>query len=369
MNYLSKLCRTTQPYVAGEQPQDKKYVKLNTNESPYPPCKGVEEFVKNFDVDRLKLYPDPQNTALAEAIAKKHGLKKENVFIGNGSDEVLAMCFPTFFDRDGDGVAYADVTYSFYKVWANAYEIPSVVIPLSEDFKVDVSGFKQAKCQGMIICNPNAPTGLIVNRLDLISIIEANPEKLIIIDEAYADFCNCSMANYVSKYPNLLIVRTFSKSYSLAGARCGYAIGDATLISGLKTIKDSFNSYTVNALTEGIAVRALKDTGYFNSCVDKIIATRDATADELRGLGFEVLQSSTNFLFAKHCERPASEIYYQLKKSGVLVRHFSTRRINNYLRITVGSPEEMEKLVATLKKILSRSPLTRKKNREEFRQN
>ncbi|MDE6275416.1 MAG: histidinol-phosphate transaminase [Clostridia bacterium] len=352
MNYLSKICRTTQPYVAGEQPQDKKYVKLNTNENPYPPCKGVDEFVKSFDVDKLKLYPDPQNTALAKAIAKKHGLEVENVFIGNGSDEVLAMCFPTFFDKDGDGVAYADVTYSFYKVWAKVNEIPSVVIPLSDDFKLDVSSFKQAKCQGMIICNPNAPTGLIVNRLDLMAIIEANPEKIIIIDEAYADFCNCSMANYVRKYPNLLIVRSFSKSYSLAGARCGYAIGDAALINGLKTIKDSYNSYTVNALTEGIAVRALKDTKYFSSCVDKIVATRDSVADELRGLGFEVLQSNANFLFAKHSERPASEIYYQLKKKGVLVRHFNSARVDNYLRITVGSSEEMASLVSALEKIL-----------------
>ena len=264
--------------------------------------------------------------------------------------------FPYVFDRDGDGVAYADVTYSFYKVWAKVYEIPSQVIPLMDDFKLDVSQFKQAKCQGMIICNPNAPTGLIVNRLDLIAIIEANPEKIIIIDEAYADFCNCSMANYVSKYPNLLIVRTFSKSYSLAGARCGYAIGDTALINGLKTIKDSFNSYTVNTLTEGIAVRALQDTEYFNSCVDKIIETRDKFADKLRGLGFEVLQSSTNFLFVRHNERPASEIYYQLKENGVLVRHFSMGRIDNYLRITVGSPKEMASLVSALKDILSTEP-------------
>lgn len=352
MNYLSKICRTTQPYVAGEQPQDKNYVKLNTNENPFPPSKKVEDFVRNFDVDKLKLYPDPQNSALAEAIAKKHGLDKSNVFIGNGSDEVLALCFPTFFDTNGDGVAYADVTYSFYKVWAKVFGIPSVVIPLSDDFKLDVSSFKQAKCQGMIICNPNAPTGLIVNRLDLRTIIEANPEKVIIIDEAYADFCNCTMANYVKKYPNLLIVRTFSKSYSLAGARCGYAIGDATLINGLKTMKDSFNSYTVNRFTEGMAVCALKDNAYFNACIDKIVETRDSVADELRRLDFEVLQSNANFLFAKHSERPASEIYYQLKKKGVLVRHFNSARIDNYLRITVGSPEEMQSLIFALEKIL-----------------
>ena len=205
----------------------------------------------------------------------------------------------------------------------------------------------------MIICNPNAPTGQIINRLDLMSIIEANPEKIIIIDEAYADFCNCSMANYVSKYPNLLIVRTFSKSYSLAGARCGYALGDAALINGLKTIKDSFNSYTVDALTEGIAAKALQDTQYFSSCVDKIIATRDEYADELRKIGFDVLQSNANFLFAKHNDRPASEIYYQLKNNGVLVRHFNAPRIDNYLRITVGTPEQMQSLVDALKALLN----------------
>lgn len=353
MNYLSKVCRTTQPYMAGEQPQDKRYVKLNTNENPYPPCEGVSEFIRDFDAKRLKLYPDPENTALAQEIAKKHGLKKENVFIGNGSDEVLAMCFPTFFDKDGNGVAYADVTYSFYKVWAKVYGIPSVVIPLTDDLRFDVSQFKQAKCQGMIICNPNAPTGQIINRLDLRAIIDANPEKIIIIDEAYADFCNCSMANYIGKYPNLLIVRTFSKSYSLAGARCGYAIGDVALINGLKTIKNSFNSYTVNSLTEGVAISALKDHRYFKDCVDKIIATRDWSADELRKLGFDVLQSNTNFLFAKHIDRPASEIYYQLKKRGVLVRHFNAPRVDNYLRITVGSPEEMQTLIDTLNVVIN----------------
>lgn len=352
MNYLSKNCRSIQPYQAGEQPQDKKYVKLNTNENPYPPCKGVKEFLQEFDSERLKLYPDPENKILVDKIAEKHGLRRENVFVGNGSDEVLALCFPTFFDRDGEGVAYCDITYSFYKVWAKMFEIPSVVIPLLPDYKFDVSSFKQANCQGMIICNPNAPTGGLVNRLDLISIIEANPEKVIIIDEAYADFCNCSMANYVSKYPNILIVRTFSKSYSLAGARCGYAIGNEVLINGLKTIKNSFNSYTVNALTEGVAVRALEDNKYFASCVDKIIATREDSADKLRELGFEVLPSSSNFLFVRHSFKPASELYFQLKENGVLVRHFTASRIDNFLRITIGSPEEMKVLIQKLKLIL-----------------
>ena len=365
MNYLSKICRTTQPYTAGEQPQDKKYVKLNTNENPYPPCPGVGEFINNFDREKLKLYPDPENTALATKIAKKYGLSKQNVFIGNGSDEVLALCYPTFFDKDGDGVAYADVTYSFYKVWAKAFGIPSVIVPLSDDFRFNVSGFKQAKCQGMIICNPNAPTGLIVNRLDLIAIIEANPEKVIIIDEAYADYCNCTMANYVSKYPNLIIVKTFSKSYSLAGARCGYALGSETLIAGLKTIKDSFNSYTVNRLTEGIAIKALEDNKYFNAQVDKIIDTRDKYADELRGLGFDVMPSNTNFLFAKHCEIAASELYYQLKKNGVLVRHFNAPRVDAYLRITVVSPEEMTVLINKLTKIINDAHSNKKSQEEE----
>ncbi len=353
MNYLSKICRTTQPYMAAEQPLDREYIKLNTNGSPYPPCKGVEESLKSIDTERLNAYPDAQNSALAEEIAKKHGLAKENVFVGNGADEVLSLCFPTFFDKEGDGVAYADVTYSFYKIWAKLFEIPSVIVPLGDDFKADVSQFKQTKCQGMIICNPNLPTGLIVNRLDLMAIIEANPEKIIIIDEAYADFCNCSMANYVSKYPNLLIVKTLSKAYSLAGARCGYAIGDATLINGLKTVKDSFNCYNVNYLTETIAIKALQDTEYVNSCIDKIITERDLVADELRGLGFEVLQSNANFLFAKHSERPASELYYQLKTNGVLVRHYNMARIDNYLCITIGSKEQMKLLIKTLKTILN----------------
>ncbi|MDE7336836.1 MAG: histidinol-phosphate transaminase [Clostridia bacterium] len=355
MNYLSKICRSIQPYMAGEQPQDRKYIKLNTNENPYPPCPGVEEFIKGFDCDRLKLYPDPNSTALVTKIAKKHGLSPKNVFVGNGSDEVLAMCFPTFFDKDGDGVAYADVTYSFYKVWAKMFEIPSVVIPPMDEYRFESSACKPAQCPGRIICNPNAPTGLIVNRLDLMAIIEANPEKIIIIDEAYADFCNCSMANYITKYPNLLIIRTFSKSYSLAGARCGYAIGDEALINGLKTVKDSINSYTVDRLTEGIAIKALENNKYFNAQVDKIISTRDEYADKLREIGFDVLPSNANFLFAKHNDIKASELYYQLKKQGVLVRHFNQARIDDYLRITVGAENEMEALMKALNKIIADS--------------
>lgn len=352
MNYLSRRCKSILPYTAGEQPQDKSYVKLNTNECPYPPSPEVEKTIKEFDAGRLRLYPDPENKKLVSAIAARHGVSPENVFVGNGSDEVLCMCFPAFFDEN-DTVAYADVTYSFYKVWAHMYDVKSKKIPLDDEFKLLASDYLSMDgVKGIIICNPNAPTGTALGRLDLLKIVETNPDKIVIVDEAYGEFASASVANRINDYPNLLVVKTFSKAYALAGARCGYALGNKALIDGLKLVKNSMNSYTVNALTEAIVIAALSDKKYYAGVIDKINAQREETADALRELGFEVLPSSSNFIFAKHKVLSGSEIYFQLKENGVLVRHFKGDRISDFVRITIGTHEEMKTLVSEIKKII-----------------
>lgn len=352
MNYLSRRCKSILPYTAGEQPQDKSYVKLNTNECPYPPSPEVEKTLKEFDAGRLRLYPDPENKKLVSAIAARHGVSSENVFVGNGSDEVLCMCFPAFFDEN-DTVAYADVTYSFYKVWAHMYDVKSKKIPLDDEFKLLASDYLSMDgVKGIIICNPNAPTGTALSRLDLLKIVETNPDKIVIVDEAYGEFASASVANRINDYPNLLVVKTFSKAYALAGARCGYALGNKALIDGLKLVKNSMNSYTVNALTEAIVIAALSDKKYYADVIDKINAQREETADALRELGFEVLPSSSNFIFAKHKVLSGSEIYFQLKENGVLVRHFKGDRISDFVRITIGTHEEMKTLVSEIKKII-----------------
>lgn len=352
MNYLSRRCKSILPYTAGEQPQDRSYVKLNTNECPYPPSPEVEKTLKEFDAGRLRLYPDPENKKLVSAIAARHGVSPENVFVGNGSDEVLCMCFPAFFDEN-DTVAYADVSYSFYKVWAHMYDVKSKKIPLDDEFKLLASDYLSMDgVKGIIICNPNAPTGTALGRLDLLKIVETNPDKIVIVDEAYGEFASASVANRINDYPNLLVVKTFSKAYALAGARCGYALGNKALIDGLKLVKNSMNSYTVNALTEAIVIAALSDKKYYADVIDKINAQREETADALRELGFEVLPSSSNFIFAKHKVLSGSEIYFQLKENGVLVRHFKGDRISDFVRITIGTHEEMKTLVSEIKKII-----------------
>ncbi len=352
MNYLSRRCKSILPYTAGEQPQDKRYVKLNTNECPYPPSPAVERALKDFDAGRLRLYPDPENKKLVNAVSARHGLQPDNVFVGNGSDEVLCMCFPAFFDEN-DTVAYADVTYSFYKVWAHMYDVKSKKIPLDDEFKLLASDYYNMDgVKGIIICNPNAPTGTALGRLDLLKIVETNPDKIIIVDEAYGEFASSSVASRVNDYPNLLVVKTFSKAYALAGARCGYALGNKTLIDGLKLVKNSMNSYTVNALTEAVVVAALSDKKYYAGVIDKINSQREETADALRELGFEVLPSSGNFIFAKHKVLSGSEIYFQLKENGVLVRHFKGDRTSDFVRITIGTHEEMRTLVSEIKKII-----------------
>ena len=351
---FSKLSDSICPYVAGEQPQDKKYVKINTNENPYPPSKKVESILSNIDIDSLKLYPDPNSTKLVDAIANTYNVKKENVFLGNGSDEVLSMCFPAFFDPNDLPVAFADITYSFYKVWAKMYNINTKIIPLTENFEIDKNDYINLKDQvkGIIITNPNAPTGIMLNKEDIISIVEANKDKIVIVDEAYVDFAPYSMVDYIDKYKNLLVVRTFSKSYSLAGIRCGYALGDSALIEALDKIKNSINSYTINRLTQDIAKAAIEDRKYFEENIKKVVCTRERTIKNLKELGFTVLPSSSNFVFAKHIELKGEYLYKALKEKGVLVRYFKQDRIDDYLRITIGKDEDMDALLKALIEIM-----------------
>ncbi|MEG1646149.1 MAG: histidinol-phosphate transaminase [Clostridia bacterium] len=350
-NYLSKLCNEIQPYVAGEQPQDKKYIKLNTNENPYAPSPSVYNAIKNFEIENLRLYPDPENKILKEAIAGKYGVDTTNIFVGNGSDEVLALCFPAFFDRDSQ-VVFPDITYSFYPVFCNFFGVGYQTIPLNEKFKINLDDYKNIDADGIIIANPNAPTGIALTVNEIEEIVSTNLDKVVIIDEAYTSFAHQSALTLVAKYENLLIVKTFSKSYNLAGVRCGYAVGNANLINGLKRVKNSFNSYTVNYMTERIAAASLLDFNYHMSTVETIIAIRDIVSQKMRMLGFNVLPSSANFILAEHSEVEGNELYKRLKERGILVRYFNKPRISNFIRITVGKREDMETFLEIIADIL-----------------
>lgn len=348
--YSSEKCKSLSPYTAGEQPKDMKYIKLNTNENPYPPSPRAVEALKAFDCGRLKLYSDPENLKLKEAIADNFNLKVANVFVGNGSDEVLSMCFAAFADKT---VAFADVTYSFYPVYCDFYSLQAKILPLKENFEQDIDLYEHVDADMIVIANPNAPTAIGLNESELLRIIETNRDKAIIIDEAYSDFMNYSAVELTNRYDNLLVVRTFSKSYSLAGARCGYALGNERLIADLEKIKNSFNSYTVNSMTELIATEAMRDIDYFANRVEDVIATRDKYALKLKELGFDMTDSQANFLFVTHPQKSAEYLYNRLKQEGILVRYFAKPRIDNYLRITVGVDSDMQVLCDKLQSILA----------------
>ncbi len=340
------------PYVAGEQSKDKDMIKLNANENPYPPSPQVKKALQKFadNCEGLKKYPESDATVLKDAIAKRYGVGRENVFVGNGSDDVIALSFMAFFNSEKP-ILYPDITYSFYPVWCSLIKIPYRTVPVDNNFEICAEDY-YAENGGIIIPNPNAPTS-IGKGLDFVTdIVEHNGDSVVIIDEAYVDFGGESAVELTKKYENLLVTQTFSKSRSLAGMRIGFAIGSETLITALETVKNSYNSYVMDSVALEVGAAAVADEAYFRECVNKIINTRERVKKELASLGFDVKNSSTNFLFATHKDYSAKEIFEFLKTRKIFVRYFNIPRIDNHLRITVGTDEEMDKMLAALKEII-----------------
>lgn len=342
--------RKVVPYVAGEQPQNKNVIKLNTNESPYPPAPEVERALHGFDACLLRRYPDPDISELVAALAKRHGLSKEQVFVGVGSDDVLAMSFLTFFHSDKP-ILFPDITYSFYDVWADLYKIPYECQPLDENFRIRKEDYRKQN-GGIVIANPNAPTGVCEEPSFFEEIIKANPDSVVIVDEAYIDFGGESCVPLIEKYENLLVVQTFSKSRALAGLRIGYAMGSKKLIKYLNDVKFSFNSYTMNAVTIKAGVASVENEEYFKRVTAKIIETRENTKKCLTELDFIFPDSKTNFIFASHKRVPAQEIFDVLRQNEIYVRHWNKPRIENYLRISIGTDEEMKTVLDFLEHYL-----------------
>lgn len=337
--------RKVTPYTPGEQPKELNIIKLNTNENPYPPSSKVMEALNT--VHRLRLYPDPAVTDLVQAIADYKGLKKEQVFVGVGSDDVLAMCFMTYFN-DEKPILFPDITYSFYDVWAELFKVPFEVQPLMDDFTINIEDYQKPN-GGIIFPNPNAPTGLEMPLDKVEEIIQANRDVIVIVDEAYVDFGGTSAQILLEKYENLIVVQTFSKSRSMAGMRIGYAMGSPELIKALNDVKYSFNSYTMNepAILTGVA--SIKDDAYFKKTCADIIETREWFKEEMTKLGFTFPDSKANFIFARHESIPAIEIFEAAKKEHIYVRYFKKPRIDNHLRITIGTREEMDVFLKFLK--------------------
>ncbi|AGF57134.1 histidinol-phosphate transaminase [Clostridium saccharoperbutylacetonicum] len=340
-----------EPYVPGEQPKDKKYIKLNTNENPYPPADNVIEAMKNAVNDDLKLYPDPTCSELIEEIAKYYSLNKDEVFIGNGSDEILAFSFMTFFSKEKQ-ILFPDISYTFYKVYAELFNLDYKLVKLDDNYNIPLEELKFSN-GGIIIPNPNAPTGKYIDIEQLRVLIETNKDSVVIIDEAYIDFGGESMVKFIKEYDNLLVIQTLSKSRSLAGLRVGFALGHRDLIEGLNRIKNSINSYTIDRVALAGAKVAIKEQEYFKEITKKIINTRERTVKDLEALGFLILESKANFVFVQHNKVSGKYLYETLKDNGILVRYFNKDRIDNFLRITIGTDFEMNALIEKLKLILN----------------
>ncbi len=343
--------RTIEPYVPGEQPNLPDMIKLNTNENPYPPSPKVVEVLKSFDCDSLRLYPDPNSQLLADALAKRYGLASDQVFLGVGSDDVLAIAFMTFFNSKKP-VLFPDITYSFYDVWAELFQIPYERPALDEHFDLIREDYYKEN-GGVVIANPNAPTGVLQNMDFLRDVIEHNRDVVVIIDEAYADFSESSALELTKEYDNVLIVQTYSKSRALAGMRIGYAMGNPELIKAMNDVRYSYNSYPMTRLSVALGVAALEDETYFQDTVAKVIETREWTKEQLKRLGFSFRDSRTNFIFAAHESVPAVQIFDALREKHIFVRHFSQKRIDNYLRISIGTREEMERFIEETEKIVA----------------
>ena len=340
--------RKVEPYVPGEQPKVQDIIKLNTNENPYGPSENVRKAMEAIDIDRCRLYPDPDVTKLVKSIADYYGMDNNQVFVGVGSDDVLSMCFLTFFNGNKP-VLFPDITYSFYSVWADLYRIPYEKQALDEDFNIKPQDYYKEN-GGVIFPNPNAPTGLYMGLDKVRDIIEHNRDVVVIVDEAYIDFGGETALPLIDKYDNLVVVRTFSKSRSMAGLRIGYAISNPELIKALNDVKYSYNSYTMNRPSLVLGVESIHDDAYFREKVGQIIATRERFVKEIAELGFTCLPSSANFVFATHESIPAKEIFAAAKENNIYVRYFDKPRIDNYLRISIGTDAEMDVFVSFLSK-------------------
>lgn len=350
MRFWSPEVRELEPYVPGEQPKIQNLLKLNTNENPYPPSPKVVEAVQSVliqQADALRLYPDPDATALKQAIAKQQNIEISQVFVGNGSDEVLAHIFKAFFLQD-EPILYPDITYSFYPVYSQFFGTKTKEIPLNENFEIEAKDYIQPN-GGIVITNPNAPTSIAMGLPDIEQILKANPDRVVVIDEAYVDFGAESAVGLVNRYENLVVCQTTSKSRSLAGLRVGFAIAQPHLIAALEAVKNSFNSYPIDRFAIAAAVASFEDQAYFEEQLQRVISSREKLVDDLTALGFKVLPSKANFIFASHSVHDAGQLVQQLREQGVIVRYFNKPRINQFLRITVGTDEQNMRLVQTLK--------------------
>jgi histidinol-phosphate aminotransferase len=349
--FWSPSVRSLSPYVPGEQPQIDNLIKLNTNEHPLGPSPRVLEAIKAATTDRLRLYPDPEASELKDAIAKRYGLKRAQVFVGNGSDDVLNLAFFAFFQKERP-LLFSDLTYGFYPVYAELHGIQTHIVPVDENFCIradDYLGQGHPKAGGIIIANPNAPTGIALGLDGVERIVAGNPDAVVLIDEAYVDFGGQSAVSLIDRYPNLLVSHTLSKSRSLAGLRVGYAMGSAQLIQGLEIVKNSTNSYPLDQLAQIGATAAIEDDAYFASACQTVIETRQWLTSQLQALGFDVLPSSANFVFARHPDHEGAALAHWLRERAILVRHFKRPRIDQFLRITVGTSGQCESLIQALK--------------------
>ena len=349
--FMSERFANLEVYTPGEQPRDMNYIKLNTNESPYPPSPEVISALDKSEIEKLNLYPDPTCKELTGKLAALYGLKPENVFLSNGSDEILSFAFMAFCDKDRK-MAFPSISYGFYPVYGELYGIDCLQIPLKEDFSIDYKDYLNLN-RNIVIANPNAPTGLALTLPQIEEILTTNPDCVVMIDEAYVDFGAESCAGLVEKYPNLLVVMTYSKSRSMAGARLGFALAQKEIIDDLNKIKFSTNPYNINRLTLVAGAAAVDSDGYYKDCCKKVVAAREYTQKKLRALGFETLDSKSNFIFARHPQIDGEKFYLMLKARGILVRHFSREEIKDYLRITVGTTEQMDALLDAAAQIIT----------------
>lgn len=349
--YWSDVVKTLTPYVPGEQPRLEKLVKLNTNESPYPPSPRVLQAIREVSADRLRIYPDPESVALRQAIAARNGLQSEQVFVGNGSDEVIALAFMALL-KHSLPLYFPDISYSFYPVWSEMFGIDHATIPVAQDFSIDVSAYP-ANNGGIIIPNPNAPTGMLMSLESIRTLLTTSADSVVVIDEAYIDFGGESAVRLINEYDNLLVVQTLSKSRALAGLRVGFAMGSSVLIEALGRVKNSFNSYPLDVIAQQAAVASIDDEDYFQDNCQRVVCSRENLCLAMAKLGFEVLPSGANFIFATHVQYPARELFTRLREQGIVVRYFDKPRIDNFLRISIGTDEDNEALLSVFRELLS----------------